>query len=77
MSDNSNKHPNNEDIRLIYKDTYNFYQKWKDISSLDDWVILVREARDLNNKYPYSLCERILLELVEVIEEEFKRRDVP
>ena len=75
MSDNSNKYPNHEEIKGIFNETYNaFYKKWKDISTLDDWDNLMLDARELNNKHPYPLCQKILLELIEVIEDEFKRR---
>ena len=77
MSDNSNNYPNNEEIRHIFNDTYNvFYQKWKSISNPADWSTLMQDARELNEKYPYSLCRRILLELVEIIEDGFKEKEV-
>ena len=77
MSDNSNKYPNNEEIRHIFNDTYNvFYKKWKSISNPDDWDILMQEVNELDEKYPYPLCRKILLELVEIIEDGFKRREV-
>jgi len=64
-----------EIVRMIFKETYNFYLKWKSISNLSDWGALMQEARELNVKYPYPLCRRILLELVEIIENEFKKRN--
>lgn len=75
MADNSNKYPNNEVIRNIFNETYNvFYKKWKSISNPADWDRLMQDVRELNQKYPYSLCRKMLLELVEIIEDEFKRR---
>ena len=65
-----------EIVKLIYKDTYNFYQKWKSISSPAEWDALMEDVRDLNEKYPYPLCRRILLELVEIIEDGFKEKEV-
>ncbi len=64
-----------ECVKLIFKDTYNFYLKWKDISSLDDWVPLMQDMREIDQRYKCDLCRQILLELVKVIEDEFKRRD--
>jgi hypothetical protein len=64
----------NETIRLIFKETYLFYTKWKSISNPADWSTLMQEARELNEKYPYPLCRRILLELVEIIEAEFMEK---
>ena len=69
--------PNQEEVRQIFNDTYNiFYKKWKDISSLEQWVNLVQDASRINQKYNCELCKQILLELVKVIEDGFKRRDL-
>lgn len=65
-----------EIVRMIFKETYLFYTKWKDISNPADWSTLMQDARELNEKYPYSLCRRILLELVEIIEDGFKEKEV-
>lgn len=75
MEGNSNNYPSHEKIRQIFNDTYNvFYKKWKSISNLSDWDALMQDAREMNKKYPYPLCRRILLELVEIIEDGFKER---
>ena len=63
-----------EIVRQIYKDTYNFYLKWKNISTYTDWPILIQEAGEIHKKYPYQICKRILLELVEIIEAEFMEK---
>lgn len=73
--ENSNNYPPQEEIRNIFNETYNiFYQKWKSISNPADWSTLMQDARELNKKYPYPLCRRILLELVEIIEAEFMEK---
>jgi hypothetical protein len=64
-----------EEVRLIYKDTYNFYLKWKDISSPDDWDALMKDMHEIDQRYNCDLCRQILIELVKVIQDEFKRRD--
>lgn len=75
MDKNTNKYPSHEEVRSIFNETYNvFYKKWKDISNPEDWDKLMQDARQLSKKYPYSLCQKILLELIEIIEDEFKRR---
>lgn len=66
--------PDKEQVRLIFKETYLFYTKWNSISD-PDWDKLMQEARELNEKYPYKLCQQILLELIDIIEDEYKRRD--
>lgn len=63
--------PNSEQVKLIFKETYLFYTKWISVTD-PDWNRLMQEAHELNQKYPYSLCRRILLELVEVIEDGFQ-----
>lgn len=75
MIDKSNNYPSQEEVRSIFHETYNvFYKKWKDISNPEDWVNLIQEANELDKKYPYPLCRQILLELVQVIEGEFKTK---
>ncbi len=68
--------PSHEEVRQIFNDTYNvFYKKWKDISSPEQWVPLMQDMREIDRKYNCDLCRQILIELVKVIEDEFKRRD--
>lgn len=67
--------PTHEEVRSIFNETYNvFYKKWKDISNQDDWPKLMQEMREIDAKYDCDLCRQILLELVRVIENEFKRK---
>lgn len=76
MTNNSNKYPNHEEIRQIFNDTYNvFYKKWKDISNPDDWSRLMGEARELNKKYNCELCQSILLNLIKIIEDNYKNKE--
>jgi hypothetical protein len=65
--------PDKEQVRLIFKDTYNYYLRWKDISNPDDWVILMQEMKEIDHRYDCDLCRQILLELVKVIE--FKSKE--
>ena len=68
--------PDHETVKQIFNETYNvFYLKWKSISNPADWKALMQDVRDLNEKYPYPLCRRILLELVEIIEDGFQREE--
>ena len=69
--------PSPEEVRQIFNDTYNiFYKKWKDISTLEQWVDLIQDMSRINQKYNCELCKQILLELVKVIEDGFKQREV-
>lgn len=77
ITKNVNNYPSHEDVKNIFNETYNvFYKKWRSISSPDDWSILMQEARDIGNKYDFDLCRQILVELIEVIEDGFKKREV-
>lgn len=66
--------PNSEQVKLIFKETYLFYTKWISVTD-PDWNRLMQEARELNEKYPYKLCQQILLELIDIVEDEYKRRN--
>lgn len=59
--------PSNEQVRLIFKDTYNFYTKWIAVNE-PDWDALITETREIEQRYPFELCRKILVELVAIIE---------
>ncbi len=66
--------PTPDMVKAIFKDTYNFYLRWKDISALEDWVNLIQDMRQIDAKYGCDLCRQILLELVKVIEDGFLKK---
>lgn len=72
MEQKVNKTPTPEQIRMIYKDTYNFYLKWKDINKEEDWDLLVKEEHELYKKYPFDLCKSILVEILTVIKNAYE-----
>jgi hypothetical protein len=72
---NVNKEPTNEQIRLIFKDTYNFYLNWKDIDNEEDWNILTDESREIEKRYPFDLCLKILIGILNIIEKDYMRRN--
>lgn len=77
MANLDKKIPSSDKVRQIFNDTYNgFYKKWKDISAAEQWVPLMQEMHEIDAKYDCDLCRQILLELVKVIEYEFKQREV-
>ena len=63
-----------EQARLIYKDTYNFYLKWKDINKDEDWNMLVEKEHGLYKKYPFKLCGEMLVEIMDIIEKTYQGR---
>jgi len=66
--------PSPEQVKEIYKDTYNLYLKYKEASADKDITELMAEANELNKKYPFQLCHLILLELLNVIEDYIKKK---
>lgn len=63
-----------ERVSGIMAGTYNFYLKWKDNQDFGQlWV----EAKEINCKYnDCELCKTILLILCNVIEQDFKQKEV-
>lgn len=77
MAGNNKNIPSHSEVRQIFNDTYNvFYKKWKDISTPDQWIDLVQDMHEIDQRYNCDLCRQILLELVKVIENEFRSRDI-
>ncbi len=72
----NNTIPSHEHIKDIFNDTYNeFYLKWRNISSEQEWPELLRDARNigmLHNNHP--LCQKIIIELVDIIEQNYMNK---
>lgn len=66
--------PSADQVRLIYKDTYNFYLKWIAVKELD-WEAVIAESRDIEQKYPFELCRKILVEVVMIIEANYLAKE--
>jgi hypothetical protein len=64
---NSEIFPNNEQVRLIFRDTYIYYTKWIAVKE-PDWDLVLSEGRILEAKYPFELCRKILVEIISIIE---------
>lgn len=65
--------PNEGQVRLIFRETYNLYTKHKGICRREDFEILMQEVIELNNKHNCNLCLKILLEIVDCIEYYFMK----
>lgn len=72
MEENVKNNPTPEQVRLIFKDTYNFYLKWKDIDNDEDWNLLVEEEHELYRKYPFDLCKVNLKEFLIIIKKYYE-----
>ncbi len=67
--------PNADQVRLIFKDTYNLYLKWIAVKE-PDWEAVIAEARDIEQKYPFGSCRKILVEVVDIIEANYMTKEV-
>lgn len=68
--------PDHETVKQIMNEAYNgFYLKWRNNLTIDNADQMMQEVNELDEKYPYPLCRKILLELVEIIEDGFKKRE--
>ncbi|ROR28371.1 hypothetical protein EDD66_105313 [Mobilisporobacter senegalensis] len=72
MKNHENNIPSPEQVRLIFKDTYNFYVKYKKYLNNDEWMELVREIHEIYQAHPFELCKIILVELLDIFEESYK-----
>ena len=59
-------------VTAIMIDTYNFYVKYQNVWKDEDWMALIKEAREIDKKYDSKLCRDILLDLLDMFEQQFK-----
>lgn len=74
MDNKAAQTPTPEQIRLIFKETYNFFTKYNNIHKDEEWEELIKKTHELYKKYPFKLCEKLLVELLEVIEKYNKEK---
>ena len=61
----TNKIPTPEQVRLIFKDSYNLYTK----HLIDrDYKAFLKESHELKVRYPYEITESILLSLMNIFD---------
>ena len=75
MDDKKQLIPNLEDVKLIFRDTYLLYTNFKDVQSKEEFDLMMDAARDLEKKYPFELAKKIIIDVVEVIELQWKGRN--
>jgi len=66
-------YPSPEQVKLIFKDTYNLYLKYKEASTDKEYLELIAESNEIDNKYPFQLCHVMVLELLNIIEDYCKQ----
>ncbi|WP_313133754.1 hypothetical protein [Anaerocolumna sp.] len=72
MSNINKNIPSSEQIRLIFKYTYVLYHKYRNSKTDQDFQNLVKACHELQRRFPFQLCEKILLEICNLIEKEYK-----
>jgi hypothetical protein len=56
-------------------EVYNkFYRKYKEANTDEEFKSLIREANELDKKYSFDLCHHMLLDLINIIENNYKER---
>lgn len=67
--------PEHETVKQIMNEVYNgFYLKWRISLTQDNASEMMKDVYAIEAKYPYQLCHDNLLNFIECIEEEWKRR---
>lgn len=69
------KIPTPENIRLIFRDTYLLYTKFKDVQTKQDFQSLLDESHDLEKKYPFEVARKMIIDVVDVISLQWKGRN--
>lgn len=60
--------PNREQVKMIYREVYMLFVKYSDISTNIDFKLFLKESHDLNNKYPFELCEHQILDIANILD---------
>ena len=69
------RNPTPDEVREIFNEVYNkFYRKYKQANTDEEFKLLIREANELDKKYPFDLCHHMLLDLINIIEKDYKER---
>lgn len=65
--------PSDDQVKEIYKVTYNFFEKYK--APEPDWDEVVKEVGTLSNQYPFDLCTQILVHHVGLLENIYSAKE--
>ena len=61
-------------IKEIFKHTYLFFNKYKDSSSDQEFIDMVREGKKIRDRYNFKFTEDLIIGLEEIIEEYYRKR---
>lgn len=65
--------PTPQQVKEIFSNVYLLYTKWIAVKE-PDWDKLIDESREIETRYPYELCRKMLVEVVSVIENSYMGR---
>lgn len=63
----NNNTPNQEQVKLIFKETYLLYLDGVNSKLDEEFQRLIRKSHEIKTKYPFELCETIILKIWDVI----------
>lgn len=69
------KVPSQEDIRLIFKDTYLLYKEMCKAKTDEEFLMLIKKSHEIKNNYPFNICETIISEIWNVIDKHSKESE--
>lgn len=59
--------PTPEQVKEIYKYCYLFFTKHIKVDTDQEYYEMLTEAKQIRNKYPFKLCEDMIIENMEII----------
>lgn len=65
--------PTPQQVKGIFSEVYVLYTKWIAVKE-PDWDKLLEESREIEQKYPFDLCRKMLSEMINVIENSYMER---
>jgi len=68
--------PNDLTVKDIFRDTYLLYIKYKFIQTEPEFINLISDAREITKLYPYELCEKMLVDVIDVIDLGWRHRNI-
>lgn len=66
--------PSPEQIKDIFKYIYLWFEKYKDSSSDQDFIDMIREGKKIRDRYNFEFTEDLIIGLEEVIEDYYRKR---
>lgn len=69
------RNPTPDEVREIFNEVYNkFFLKFKESKTDEDFLILHKEALEIDKKFPFKISRVMLKELIDIIDNYSKER---